>query len=102
MKPLLLSSIVVTYSLAAITREFLPGRAGWLLGLLAFHLVAGWALRLLTNSGLFAAGTATTAMALEAIFFGAGNGAIAIWTGTLLELAPAVYFARRFYLTMGD
>ena len=102
MKPLLLSSIILTYSLAAVTRELLPGLAEWLVGLLAFHLVAGWALRFVTNSSLFAAGSALAAIAVETILFTAANGVIAIWTGTLIEAALAVHFARRFYLTMGD
>jgi hypothetical protein len=101
MKPLVLL-FIVAYSLAAVTREFLPARAGWLFGLVAFHLVAAWMLRLLTNSTLFAAGSALAATAVEAVLFSVANGAIAIWAGTLIELMFAMHFARRFYLTMGD
>jgi hypothetical protein len=102
MKPLILSFILAIYSVAAITREFLPGHAGWLFGLLAFHAGAAFALGFLTNSRVFAVETAMAAMAVETVIFNAGSSGIAIWAGTLVELAPCAYFAHRFYLTMGD
>lgn len=103
MKSYLLCALVAAYSAAALMRELLPGRAGWLIGLIAFHLAAGVGLRFLTNARWFAASTALTAIAAEAALFRyIENKSLAISTGTLLELIPAMYFARRFFLTMGD
>lgn len=103
MRVLLLSSIYGIYALAALTREAIPGREAWVLGLVAFHLAAAQVLRFLTNSKLFAAGIAVAGMAVEcALAIGAGNGRAAIWAGALVEALLAGHLARRFYRTMGD
>lgn len=103
MRALLLSSVYVACALAAVTRELMPGREGWMFGLVAFHCAAALVLRFFTNSRLLAAGAAVAGIAAEcALVIGAKNEMAAIWTGTLVEALLAGYFLRRFYLTMGD
>ncbi|HEX4750165.1 MAG TPA: hypothetical protein VH302_11540 [Bryobacteraceae bacterium] len=103
MRTSFLGLIVLVYATAAITREFLPGREGWVFGLLAFHLAAAWALRFLTNATAFSWFVTTTLVVLEiALFLNSRSITATIWTGTTMQAAFAVWFARRFYLTMGD
>lgn len=95
--------MVATYSAAALMRESLPGRAGWVIGLAAFHLGAALALRFLTNAKYVAASVAACAAGSEMVLFrSTGNVPLALSAGTLAELIPAMYFAQRFFLTMGD
>jgi hypothetical protein len=103
MRALFLSSVYTIYALAAAAREFIPGREGWVFGMVAFHCSAALVLRFLTNSKLFAAGVAVAAIAFEcALLAATKNGMAAIWAGTLVEALLAGYFLRRVYLTMGD
>lgn len=103
MKNFLLASVIATYSAAALMRGFLTGSAAWEVGLIAFHLAACLALRFLTNATLFSVATAVCSAATEAALDRCGViTPLAISTGTLLELIPALYFAHRFFLTMGD
>jgi hypothetical protein len=103
MKSFLLVSTIAIYAAAALMRTFLAGYEGWLIGLLAFHVGAAVALRVVTNATRFAACTALCGLAAEcALLQLSGTRPFAVAAGTLFELLPAVYFARRFFLTIGD
>ena len=96
-------SICGVYAVAAVAREALSGGELWLVSLLAFHLAAALALLFLTNSKSLAAGVAIAAIGLEcALAMGIHHRTAAIWLGALIQASFAGYFARRFYLTMGD
>jgi hypothetical protein len=103
MSKALLTVMLAVYAVAGVMRGLLFGLTGWLIGLAVFHFLAALPLRFFTNTRSFAALAVVSTVALEAILVGIHRSPLtAVCAGTTVQAALSAYFARRFYLTMGD